>query len=124
MISSYSLADTTPSLVQCTGYAFSYGASGTYIYKHIPNTDPAVGPANILVTSRTAYVDAPGQGVALAAQHYAEASTPFGIDLLVPVGIASRTPLPAAISSFPNPFSQSTRVTLQTPRGGEFGVSV
>lgn len=40
---SYYLDSTTPADTQCTGDAFAYGSSGSFINSAIPNTDPAIG---------------------------------------------------------------------------------
>ena len=53
---------TVPNPVtQCTGDAFSYGSSGSWINGSIPNTDPHNGAANRLSATQTLFFEAPGQ---------------------------------------------------------------
>ncbi len=63
-VSSYYLDDSTPSDPQCTGDAFAYGASGTFINSAIPNTDPARGTADRLHGVRTLYFESPNETAA------------------------------------------------------------
>ncbi len=51
----YYLDNINPPETQCTGDAFAYGSSGTFIIQSIPNTDPAGGAFNILQVLRTMY---------------------------------------------------------------------
>jgi hypothetical protein len=68
--SSYYLDDSTPSEAQCTGDTQSFGASGPWINRAIPNTDPRSSPFNRLAATRTIYFEAPGKadGPARSAQ--------------------------------------------------------
>jgi hypothetical protein len=62
--SSYWLDDSTPgggADHQCTGDAFAYGVSGPWMNTGIPNTDPAIGDAYHLRTTRHIYFESPGQ---------------------------------------------------------------
>ncbi len=65
-VSSYYLDDSTPSDPQCTGDAFAYGSSGTFINSPIPNTDPARGTAARLHGARTLYFESPNETAAEA----------------------------------------------------------
>jgi hypothetical protein len=71
--SSYYLDDSTPgggAETQCTGDAQAFGASGPWINRTLPNTDPRSTPFNTLASTRTIYFEEPGQanGPARAAQ--------------------------------------------------------
>jgi len=58
---SYYLDDTTPAPVpQCTGDAFAYGSSGTWLNGTIPCTDPGTSCTNFLNATRTMYFGSPG----------------------------------------------------------------
>jgi hypothetical protein len=59
--SSYYLDDSTPSETQCTGDSAAIGASGPWVNRQIPNTDPRTSPFNTLVSNRTIYFEAPGK---------------------------------------------------------------
>jgi len=48
-------------VVQCTGDAFAYGSSGTYINSGIANTDPHNGAASYLTATHTLFFESPGQ---------------------------------------------------------------
>ncbi|MEP6625248.1 MAG: hypothetical protein ABJC79_12445 [Acidimicrobiia bacterium] len=63
-VQAYYLDDSTPSDPQCTGDAFAYGASGTYIHSDIPNTDPAHGAFDRLHGERTMYFESPNKTAA------------------------------------------------------------
>jgi hypothetical protein len=61
---------TTPNPVtQCTGDAYSYGASGIWVNSSIPNTDPHAGPASSFQGRDTIFYEAPAQPVAVAQKH-------------------------------------------------------
>jgi len=61
---------TTPNPVtQCTGDAYSYGASGIWVNSSIPNTDPHLGPASSFQGRDTIFYEAPAQPVAVAQKH-------------------------------------------------------
>jgi hypothetical protein len=51
-------------VTQCTGDAWSYGASGTHITSSVPNTDPHLGAAKKLQARETLFFDPPNQAVA------------------------------------------------------------
>ncbi len=85
---SYYLDDVTPDLsaeAQCTGDAFAYGSSGVYVNNSVPNTDPVVGAANTLNTTRFMYFKAPyasgAAAVAGAAALTQQATTPLTYSL-------------------------------------------
>jgi hypothetical protein len=69
--------DTTPSETQCTGDAFQYGASGSTVNQNVPNTDPTIGAANTLVSTRRMTFLAPGATVDAAAKIGAQATAPL-----------------------------------------------
>jgi hypothetical protein len=52
---SYYSDDATPSVTQCTGDAFEYATSGTWINQGIPNTDPQFATFNYLTALRVIY---------------------------------------------------------------------
>ncbi len=76
---SYYLDDSTPPVTQCTGDAFAYGSSGTWINQSIPNTDPAQGASDFLHVTRTMYYDSPGLTVAEAQALADQGSTPLQV---------------------------------------------
>jgi hypothetical protein len=65
-LTSYYADDTTPSDTQCTGDAYAYGTSGTFLNGTIPCTDPFTACTATLVGTRTLYFDAPGATTATA----------------------------------------------------------
>jgi len=83
--------DVTPSSTQCTGDAFEYAQSGTWMDFGIPNTDPINPPFNQLAGTRIVYYEPPGASVADAEARAAQALTP----LAVTVGPFPAAPLPA-----------------------------
>ncbi len=66
-VTSYYLDDSTPSDTQCTGDAFAYGSSGSWINSTLPVTDPALGGTDSLTGTRTLYFESPGGTAADAA---------------------------------------------------------
>jgi len=74
---SYYLDDATPDVTQCTGDAFAYGSSGSYIEGEIPCTDPRLGCTNYLRGTRTIYYEAPGLTVPDAQALNDQAKTPL-----------------------------------------------
>ncbi|UCG34374.1 MAG: hypothetical protein JSU68_06990 [Phycisphaerales bacterium] len=74
---SYYSDDATPSVTQCTGDAYEYASSGTWIDQSIPNTDPYLGATDYLTAHRVEYYEPPGQTVGLAATRSAQALTPL-----------------------------------------------
>jgi hypothetical protein len=61
--------NATNPTTQCTGDAFSYGASGQRITSSIPNTDPHLGSAAKLQARETVYFEAPNTPNAAAQTH-------------------------------------------------------
>ncbi len=76
-VGSYYLDDSTPSVTQCTGDAFAYGSSGSYVTSAIPNTDPRLGTAGTLTSTRDLFFDPPGARAATAKVHAEEAAAPL-----------------------------------------------
>jgi hypothetical protein len=76
-VTNYQLDDTTPPYSPCTGDAFFYGASGTYVNSNVPCTDPSLGCTNTLKATRTLYYDAPGGTAASAAAYASGVATPL-----------------------------------------------
>ncbi len=74
---SYYVDDSTPSDTQCTGDAYAYGSSGTYVNSAIPCTDPAYGCPDTFVSRRTMFFDSPGGTAAGAAQYANQTSQPL-----------------------------------------------
>jgi hypothetical protein len=75
---SYYLDKQTPgggAETQCTGDASAYGSSGPRITQALPNTDPTIGAANRLTTTRHLFYGAPGE--AMGAKELAQARTPL-----------------------------------------------
>ena len=76
----YYLDDSTPPVTQCTGDAFSYGASGPRTAQTIDCTDPNAGAGtcdtNFVKSTRTLYFEPPAVTNAEAAARYNEAITP------------------------------------------------
>jgi hypothetical protein len=62
---------------QCTGDNTAYGISGPWINHGVPNTDPTLGPANQVRTTRHIYYEAPGQ--ADGPGRRAQATTPLQV---------------------------------------------
>lgn len=75
-VTSYYLDDSTPPVTQCTGDGAAYGSSGSYITSSIPNTDPRLGTANSLTSTRDLFFDPPGSGVGVVQRHVEETMTP------------------------------------------------
>ncbi len=61
--------NATNPVTQCTGDAFSYGSSGTYITGAISNTDPHGAPASRFSATHTLFFESPGQSNASAQKH-------------------------------------------------------
>jgi hypothetical protein len=81
-LSSYYLDDSTPDEpveVQCTGDSASMGASGPFVDKPLPNTDPRWPPAYSLTALRTIYFEAPGK--ADGPKRHAQATSPFEVSV-------------------------------------------
>lgn len=76
---SYYLDDTTPPVTQCTGDAFAYGSSGSWIAQGIPNTDPRNPPAYFLTTTRVIYYGAPGMTAAGAEKRKEWVASPLSV---------------------------------------------
>jgi hypothetical protein len=69
--------DSTPAGATCTGDAFHYGASGTYVNSNLPCSDPGLSCTATTKSTRTLYYDSPGGTAASAAAHAANANTPL-----------------------------------------------
>ena len=76
---SYYLDDTTPPEAQCTGDAFAYGVSGTWIDESIPCTDPSQSCTNEFTARRTIYYEEPGLTVGDAQALDAAAGAPLEV---------------------------------------------
>jgi hypothetical protein len=76
-VTSYYLDDSSPAVTQCTGDGAAYGSSGSNITSTLPNTDPRLGPAGSLTSTRDLYFDPPGAGAAEAQRHLQEAASPL-----------------------------------------------
>ena len=79
---SYYLDDSTPAggaQTQCTGDAFAYGSSGTYVNQSVPCTDPGQGCNNFLDVNSTLYYQPPSQPVSVAQPLYDRALTPLAV---------------------------------------------
>ncbi len=76
-VTNYYLDDSTPSTPQCTGDAFAYGSSGSYITSSLPCTDPGTGCAGSLAATTTLFYESPGGDEISAAQHHAEVAQPL-----------------------------------------------
>ncbi len=63
-------------VVQCTGDAFAYGSSGTYINSGIANTDPHNGAASYLTATHTLFFESPGQTNESAQTHADQVRNP------------------------------------------------
>jgi hypothetical protein len=70
-VTSYYEDNATNPTTQCTGDAYSYGASGQYINQTIPCTDPGRGCSDTFDATRTLFYDSPG-GTAASAQAHAD----------------------------------------------------
>jgi hypothetical protein len=68
-VTSYYEDNATNPTTQCTGDAYAYGSSGSYINATIPCTDPGHGCSATFDATRTTYYDGPG-GTAETAQIY------------------------------------------------------
>ncbi len=88
-ITSYYLDDSTPAVTQCTGDSAAYGSSGTNITSSLPNTDPRLGPANSLTSSRQLYFDPPGIGAEGAQTRVDEAMNPLTTQTLTRLRVAA-----------------------------------
>lgn len=66
-------------VTQCTGDAFSYGASGTYVNSAIPNTDPHAGSANTFSVAHTLFYEAPGRSNEAAQAHADQTLQPLAL---------------------------------------------
>lgn len=74
---SYYLDDAAPSETQCTGDAYAYGSSGTWINQTIACTDPALACSGYLNAQRVLYYDAPGATAADAVTRHTWAEQPL-----------------------------------------------
>ena len=71
--------DDKPANKQCTGDAFEYGQSGTWITTGIPNTDPSSVPFNVLTGARIVYYEEPHRTAADAATRALQAASPLAV---------------------------------------------
>jgi hypothetical protein len=76
-VTNYYLDDSTPPYSPCTGDAFLYGASGTYVNSSLPCSDPGLSCTATTKSTRTLYYDSPGGTAGTAAAHAANANTPL-----------------------------------------------
>jgi hypothetical protein len=70
--------DTNPT-TQCTGDADAIGSSGQRISSGLPNTDPHVGPASNLRSTRVMFFEAPGRSTADAQRHADQVAAPLTV---------------------------------------------
>jgi hypothetical protein len=75
----YYLDDAAPTTTQCTGDAFAYGSSGSWVTNPIPCTDPAQGCTDTLTTTRMLSFGSPGRTAADAALTRAHDTTPLRV---------------------------------------------
>lgn len=101
----YYLDDSTPPVTQCTGDAFAYGSSGTYVNHQINCTDPLINSpecaTNYFRGFRTLYFDAPGAGVAQAQLRDSEAKTPLQYNVTAYVPDVDADGIPYASDNCP-----------------------
>lgn len=126
-LASYYSDNVHPTVTQCTGDPWEYGASGLRVNGEIPNTDPAVGPAQVLETWRVIVYAAPDQDAAFAAARQAEATHPLVATAqpYVPaVAVTDLEPRGASLMLSPNPATGRARISLTLPRAGVTRLSV
>lgn len=75
----YYYDNATNPIVQCTGDAFAYGSSGTWINSGLPNTDPNRGAAQLLSAAHTLFFEAPGRSTTAAQKHADQVLTPVTV---------------------------------------------
>jgi len=81
-LAAYWFDDSTPNMnpnspeYQCTGDSTAFGQSGPRMIGPIPNTDPRLGPANYVKTTRHLYFEEPGAPATRGAQRMAETFLP------------------------------------------------
>jgi hypothetical protein len=73
----YYYDQATNPVTQCTGDAYSYGASGTWINSSIPNTDPHLGTASSFQGRDSIFFEAPARSVSVAQQHSDQVRNPL-----------------------------------------------
>ena len=126
-LTSYYSDNVLPTVTQCTGDPWEYGASGLRVNGEIPNTDPTVGPAQVLEAWRIIVYAAPGQDTAFAAARQAEAAHPLltTAQPYVPtVAVTDLEPREASLMLSPNPATGRARILLTLPRAGVTRLSV
>jgi len=126
-LTSYYSDNVHPTVTQCIGDPWEYGASGLRVNGEIPNTDPAVGPAQVLEAWRVIVYAAPDQDAAFAVARQAEATHPLVTTAqpYVPtVAVAGLEPRGASLMLSPNPATGRARILLTLPRAGVTRLSV
>jgi len=88
VVGSYYLDDANPTVTQCTGDAAAYGQSGPYRDTTVPNTDPAQGAAERLVTTRVVRYGPPDQAEAFAQRLHQEYSDPLVVEMVPSGGLS------------------------------------
>jgi hypothetical protein len=81
----YYLDDATDPnpVTQCTGDAYAYGSSGSYVTSPIPVTDPHLGDAKSLQGRDSIFYEAPAQPVTLAQKHNNQIRHPLNYSVSV-----------------------------------------
>jgi hypothetical protein len=70
--------NSTPNPVtQCTGDAYAYGSSGTWVNSSIPNTDPHGGTASAFQGRDSMFYEAPNQPNSVAQKHSDQVRSPL-----------------------------------------------
>lgn len=82
---------------QCSGDNTAYGASGPWITSALPNTDPRLGAAKHLRSTRHIYYEAPGQAARFAPARAGQAAAPLRVRTLAPPTGLSLTASPGTI---------------------------
>ena len=112
-----------PPTTQCTGDANEYGASGLWVDHDLPNTDPAVGSANLFEATRTLAYGPPYEAAQFAEELASEVDNPLSVELdaYVPTGVANAGDTQGAVAAVhltPNPMSRATLAHVTLPEPG------